>query len=107
MKCKWCGKEIQLIGRTKFCCPDCLYNFNLARATIDSRIRTIAKKNGFGMTDNRTKIEKAKIMLFKGGDYMRCPCSADDPERYCGSPKCINEVKEKGICHCHLFEEIR
>lgn len=106
MKCKWCGKEYNITSRSKYCSEDCRYNYYLAKATLESRLKTVAKRNGFIMTDNRLKIEKAKLILFKGGDYMRCPCAADDQERYCGSPKCTQEVKEKGVCHCHLFEKI-
>ena len=50
------------------------------------------------------KIIEAKLMLFRGKELIKCPCAAQDEERYCGSPKCTQEVKEKGVCHCHLFE---
>lgn len=106
MKCKWCGTEYEPHDNRIFCHPDCRYKYNIQKKNIESKMRTIAKRNNFTITDNQLKIVKAKLMLFRGGDYMRCPCDAQDPERYCGSPKCTQEVLEKGICHCHLFEKI-
>ena len=104
MKCRWCGKDFEPRDHRVFCSPDCRYRHDVAKSFIVKKVNRIAEKNGFNITGNKMKIIEAKLMLFRGKELIKCPCAAQDEERYCGSPKCIQEVKEKGICHCHLFE---
>lgn len=49
----------------------------------------------------------AKIRAFGDGNIHRCPCDADNPDRYCGSARCIADVVYKGHCHCNLFHSTK
>lgn len=74
-----------------------MVNFNYSRETFEK----IAIKNNCSITDNFNKI----IRIKKLGDLgIRCPCEPDNKLRYCGSPYCMKEMKETGLCHCKLFE---
>lgn len=100
MKCKWCGKEIA--NNRKYCSLDCkTKDFNNTRKTKEMILR-LAQKGGYKL-ENFDKIVRAKVMLFKDGDTRRCPCDAQDSERFCGSAKCQNDIILQGHCHCNLF----
>lgn len=103
-KCAWCGKEFYGFDISPCCCQEHRYLLNTTKTKIKSKIRTISKRFDFDV-QNLDKIVNAKIRFFKGGDYTRCPCDADNPERYCGSALCISDVDTKGCCHCHLFHK--
>lgn len=104
MKCKYCGKEITRTDRPNYCSPDCYLKRNRTCSKIRSIIKRVRKKYNFDV-ENEEKIINAKILLFKDGDVKRCPCDADNPERYCGSALCIHDVIEYGHCHCNLFHK--
>ena len=37
-------------------------------------------------------------------DLKKCPCDhGQASKRYCGSPTCVRDTKEKGHCLCGLF----
>lgn len=102
MKCRWCGKEFEARDNQIYCSLDCRYMADTKRGNINQKIRNIARKYDFDVK-NKDKIVKAKMMMFAGGDLKRCPCDADNPERFCGSARCIADVVYKGHCHCSLF----
>lgn len=66
-------------------------------------IKRVAEAHGFEISPNAEKIINAKLNMCRG-DFKRCPCSheAGSP-RYCGSPFCAKETREKGKCLCGLF----
>lgn len=106
MKCKWCGKEFEPKNKIhKYCCYHCRTEEFNTIITAKRNFRRIAKENEIELNlENLNKITNAKMIMFKK-NYLQCPCDASDKERYCGSKKCIEEVKTKGICHCGLFKE--
>ena len=66
-------------------------------------IERVAKAKGFTLSPNAEKIINAKLMMCKE-DLKKCPCDhASTSKRYCGSPTCVRETKEKGHCLCGLF----
>ena len=70
---------------------------------IELMIEQVADEHNLTI-NNKTfgKVVNAKDLFFKGGDIRKCPCDKDG-ERYCGGLKCLEEIKEKGVCHCNLF----
>lgn len=104
-KCKWCGKEFDTnVKRKVFCSLACQSRQNQVRQSIISRAKRLASKNGWDI-QNLDKITRAKLMLFKKGDHWKCPCDAQNPDRYCGSYLCKTDVLTKGHCHCNLFHK--
>lgn len=103
MKCKWCGKEFESRDRKVYCSYDCKYKHDNTRENLVRRLHRLAIKNHTPTTPNFTKIVNAKMILFKGGDLMRCPCDAQNPKRYCGSVLCASDIIKDGKCHCGLF----
>lgn len=104
MKCKMCGKEITRTDRPCYCSIECSERRNNIYVNIKSLIKRIRKKYNFDV-QNEEKIINAKILLFKDSDVKKCPCDADNPERYCGSALCIHDVVEFGHCRCNLFHK--
>lgn len=101
-RCQYCGKEIENPRKKTYCSTDCSYNYQVDIAKIRNCIKTVARKNNFDVK-NAESITRAKIRFFRGKNLKRCPCDADNPERYCGSPLCITDVINEGHCHCNLF----
>ena len=101
-KCKWCGQEFNSINRQLYCSYRCYWEINSKRSIIRSFIKRIAKKFNLDVK-NKNKIINAKILLFGKGDVKRCPCDAQNPERYCGSLRCLADIQNNGHCHCNLF----
>lgn len=101
-KCKWCGKEFESMNRQKYCSCDCYWQVNNKRSSLRGLIKRIAKKFNLDVK-NRDKIIKAKLMIFANGDVKRCPCDAQNPERYCGSLRCLADIQNNGHCECRLF----
>ena len=100
--CKMCGNEITRTDRNFYCSGDCSAKANAILARTRSMIKRVAKKYNFEVK-NKNKIINAKLLLFKTGNIKRCPCDADNPDRYCGSARCVADVVYKGHCHCSLF----
>lgn len=73
------------------------------KETMKDRIEKIAKNKDFRLSNNVDKIIKAKKIMFEDTEWQRCPCDAQNKDRYCGSTLCENDVKESGKCHCGLF----
>lgn len=67
---------------------------------LKNYIEQIAVENNFTLK-NVDKIVNAKFLMLD--DVKRCPCDATNPERYCGSPKCIEDTIKDGHCHCNMF----
>lgn len=104
-RCKWCGKEFETTRNNKIYCDEkCVLNHKRQLRKIKSKIQTVAKRNGFDVK-NADKIIRAKLMIFKEGDVSRCPCDAQNPERYCGSYQCKKDTLTNGHCHCNLFHK--
>lgn len=61
----------------------------------------LAEKYNVKPTENLPKIANARVRM--GLPITVCPCSAKDTDRGCISPKCLKEIQEDGICHCHCF----
>lgn len=102
IKCKMCGKEFEKRDTQKFCCGDCALAYNQKFQNTKARIKSIAKKHDFEL-NNVDKILNAKMMLFKDSNTLRCPCDAQNQNRYCGSALCIHDTVAKGHCHCNMF----
>ena len=102
MKCKWCGKEFESVSGKQYCSWDCRRESDRKTNLFNKAIKRIADKHNFEIK-NREKIINAKKMLFGGDNMLRCPCDAENPERFCGSARCISDVMEQGHCHCSLF----
>ena len=62
----------------------------------------LATAAGVRPTGNLPKIAAARVRM--GLDISRCPCAAKDGDRGCISDKCLQEIKEKGVCHCNCFQ---
>ena len=67
-----------------------------------STYQKIANHHNLKLTENSQKILNAKNLL---GIGIYCPCQSDDKSAYCGSPKCLKEIKENGVCHCGIFKK--
>lgn len=105
MKCRWCGKEFEPNADQQiYCGVDCSQEVNYQRAKICGKIKSVAKKFKFNV-ENESKIINAKLMIFKNGDVYRCPCDANNPNRFCGSAQCIADTVYNGHCHCNLFHK--
>lgn len=102
MKCKRCGKEFESVSGKEYCSWDCRHESDRKTDLFNKAIKRIANKYNFEIK-NKEKITKAKVMIFREGNLLRCPCDADNPDRYCGSARCIADVVYKGHCHCSLF----
>lgn len=103
IKCKMCGKEfIRTNTKQIFCNWKCQIKYKAQEKLIRNKIDKIANKMDFEVK-NKDKIIKAKLMLFKNDDVTRCPCDANNQDRYCGSALCIADVVYKGHCCCQLF----
>ena len=70
---------------------------------IKEKLRKIAERNGFKLTDRLDSVSKAKRVLL-GDKWIYCPCDTENKNRYCGSKVCLEEIQKKGVCHCGLFE---
>lgn len=66
-------------------------------------LKKLADANGYQLTENAIKIcafrARADIPLSK------CPCSQNDPNRYCISEKCKEDIEMHNLCHCHCFQK--
>lgn len=71
--------------------------------TIEEQMRALAVQFNVEPTDFLSKIARAREVLKIGIDI--CPCDAKDLDRGCISAKCLREIKEEGICHCHAFKK--
>ena len=64
-------------------------------------LKKIADKNGFKLSQNAEKVaryrEVADIPL------SICCCHKNDKERFCISQKCMDDIKNNGICACNVF----
>lgn len=65
-----------------------------------STYQKIANFHNLHLSENAQKILNAKNLL---GIGIYCPCQSDDKSAYCGSRKCLKEIKENGVCHCGIF----
>ena len=101
-KCKFCGNEIKRTDRREYCSLECYEKSKLSRSRVFNLISRIAKTHDFEVK-NKSKIVKAKMLIFKNGDLKYCPCDANNPDRFCGSARCIADVVYKGHCCCNLF----
>lgn len=103
-KCKMCGQTIIRTDMENFCCQKCAYEYKSIKQNLQGVLKRIAKKYDFKI-ENMDKIVNAKMMLF--GRYhdnvRKCPCDANNPERFCGSARCIADTVNDGQCHCGLF----
>lgn len=73
---------------------------------IEANIRNCAEEHGLGLTDNVTKIARAKNMMFGVDEWYRCCCDHKNGDRYCMSEQCQKDVEEKGVCFCNLYKKI-
>lgn len=102
-KCKNCGQEfMQKVAQQEHCCYDCALEYNGKKGKLRANIQRIAKKFGFELK-NMEKIINAKMRFFDDGERLRCPCDANNPNRYCGSARCIADTVYRGHCHCNMF----
>ena len=104
VKCKMCGKEITRTDRGVFCSQACAYDYKSIRCNLKRSLQRIAKKYGFEI-ENLDKIVNAKMLMFGRyrQDGKKCPCDANNAERFCGSPRCIADIVNDGHCHCGLY----
>ena len=73
--------------------------------TIKNLMKNKANVNNFVLTENFEKIAKAKYNFFakKGLNPLKCPCDADNEERYCISETCLKDIFKNGKCHCGCY----
>ena len=103
VKCANCGKEfIRRQEKQKYCCYSCKKEMVYGEKNLYYRIENVAKNYNFELK-NVDKIVRAKKMLFSGNDLHRCPCDAGNPDRFCGSARCIADTVYLGHCCCQLF----
>lgn len=66
-------------------------------------LRKIAKENGLELTENAYKIarfrERTQLPMSK------CPCSQNDPDRFCISKKCMDDIMKFGECGCRCYKK--
>lgn len=66
-------------------------------------IKKMAKEYGVELTENAYKIarfrERTQLPMSK------CPCSQNDPDRFCISEKCMADIMSTGKCHCQCFKK--
>lgn len=108
MICKWCKKEFELRDSRptqRFCSYDCKCQYHGAVSKIKGLIKRLLLKHGdyHVNEDQLKKIINAKILLFAGDNIHRCPCDANNPDRFCGSKLCAKDIQTDGHCHCNLF----
>lgn len=66
-------------------------------------MRKSEEENNYKETNNIEKIARAKNMMFGLSEWQRCPCDGQNPDRYCGSKLCHDDIERDGICHCRCF----
>ena len=72
---------------------------------IEENIKEMAIENNWNVTENISKIAKAKCRMFGVENWKKCPCyPKEDNEHGCGTEACSAMIKNDGICHCHLYE---
>lgn len=100
-KCLGCGKMFTpRMKLQKYCSYKCQRRFGTEEYYTKRRIKQIAERFDFEL-NNFDKVMNAKKIMFD--DMLRCPCDSNNPDRYCGSARCIADVVYKGHCHCSLF----
>lgn len=105
VKCMNCGKEfIRKQHKQKYCNWKCQRSMGLEEKKLNYKINKIATEHNFEIK-NMDKVIRAKKMLFNAENIHRCPCDAQNPERYCGSLLCINDTITQGHCHCNMFHK--
>lgn len=67
----------------------------------ENEMKKLAKENNLELTENAHNIarfrERTQLPMSK------CPCSQNDPERYCISEKCMDDIVATGTCHCQCY----
>lgn len=76
---------------------------NKDKEKILAEMQKIAENSNLIDTGNMQKIANAKAMMFGLEEWTRCPCDGNNPNRYCISPLCLKDIKEKGRCHCSCY----
>lgn len=66
------------------------------------QIKVIAEQFGVELTDTAPKVAKAREKLKCGLD--KCICEPNNPERFCISKKCMQDINEVGHCHCLCYK---
>lgn len=70
---------------------------------IELAVSKLAKENGLELTENAHNVcafrARADIPL------SVCPCARADKERYCISPKCMQDIIDHSTCHCNVFRK--
>ena len=69
---------------------------------IAEYMKKVASIKGVDCSKTLINIAKAKSH-FLGEDWVRCPCDADNPGRFCISTQCRSEIEKNGTCHCGAF----
>lgn len=103
VKCKWCGKKFEAKRHDqKFCSKDCSYFYNVEKHNLISYIKKLAKKYQFDI-GNIDFIVERKMSTFCQDDVKKCPHDIDNPDRFCGSARCIADTVYQGYCKAGLF----
>ena len=76
----------------------------MSNEDIKVKIKELAKKHNFDISDNVDKIINIKLRFFGEEEWIRCPCDRDNLGRFCCSTQCQKDVRETGSCHCNLFK---
>ena len=64
-------------------------------------MRKIAEENNLELTDSAYNI--ARFRARTGLPMDKCPCAPNAAGRGCIGPKCWEEIKTVGVCHCNCF----
>ena len=103
IKCLNCGKEfIRKQEKQKYCNWKCQKEMLKSEKKLKYKINSLAKIMNFDLK-NVDKILRAKKLLFNAENLHRCPCDAQNPNRFCGSIQCMNDIINNGHCECRLF----
>lgn len=89
-----------------------LRNHNMNQLTqddisaVEDNIKSLAAdpSNNWIISNNITRIAKAKLRFFGLTEWHRCPCyPPDDTIHGCGTEACAEQIKTDGKCHCNLY----
>lgn len=67
----------------------------------ETEMKKLAKENNLELTENAHNIARFRARADITMD--KCPCSPNDPERYCISEKCMDDIVATGTCHCQCY----
>lgn len=71
--------------------------------TIKYAMEAMCDAFGYLPLANLDKVAAAKEKLFGEEGWRSCPCAKNDPERFCISKKCKEDIERDGVCRCGAY----